>query len=60
MKNDTVKWQLSVNQANYIFNLLAQRPFAEVNELIQQLAAQSNVQPEAPTPIDDAPAADAA
>lgn len=59
MKVDAIKWELTVNQANYIFNLLAQRPFAEVNELIQILSTQSNVQPKQ-VELSEAQAAEAA
>lgn len=47
-----VFWELDAQQAQYILNLLATRPYQEVNDLIQVLLKQSNVAqpPEPPKP----------
>lgn len=37
-----IHWSLSTQQADQILNILAQRPFAEVNPLIQELLRQAN------------------
>lgn len=37
-----VNWSLNEQQADYIVKVLAQRPFAEVNELLQDLVRQAN------------------
>ena len=41
-------WQLSNEQATFILNVLATRPFQEVNELINNLIRQSNMSQAAP------------
>lgn len=47
-----VTWNISEARADYILKLLAQRPFAEVNALIQDLMTQANagVQQQPPAP----------
>lgn len=39
-------WKLNEQQADYIVKVLAQRPFAEVNELLQDLVRQANASKE--------------
>lgn len=36
-----IHWNLTTQQADQILNILAQRPFAEVNSLIQELMRQA-------------------
>jgi len=44
MEKDEVKLsiELTVNQWNVVLNAVAQRPFAEVSGLIQEMAQQAN------------------
>lgn len=41
---------LTVAELDYVLKTLAQRPFAEVHELIKKILEQANSQPEVPTP----------
>jgi hypothetical protein len=51
-----VHWNLSTQQADQILNILAQRPFAEVNALIAELLRQAQEKPQA-KPLAAVPAA---
>lgn len=53
MEKDEVKLsiELTVNQWNVVLNAVAQRPFAEVSGLIQEMTQQANSK----LPIPDAP-----
>lgn len=44
MNDQSIKWEINANQANYIFNVLAQRPYSEVFELMATLQQQSQQQ----------------
>jgi hypothetical protein len=56
-----IHWSLSPQQADQILNILAQRPFAEVNGLIAELMRQANEKKEPgqlrPVPKDEPGAA---
>jgi hypothetical protein len=47
MENRMIHWNLSTQQADQILNILAQRPFAEVNALIAELLRQAQEKPQA-------------
>lgn len=47
-----IHWSLTTQQADQILNTLAQRPFAEVTALIQELMRQAQAQPPAPAFIE--------
>lgn len=50
-----IHWRVSEKQADYIMGVLAQRPWAEANPLIQELLKQANPPPtQAFTPPGDA------
>jgi len=40
-----ITWRLNEKQADYVMNVLAQRPWAEANPLIQELLKQANPPP---------------
>jgi len=46
-----IHWHLSQQQADQILSTLAQRPFAEVNTLIQELLRQANDKVPSPTQL---------
>jgi hypothetical protein len=50
-----ITWTLSEQQADTVLNALAQRPFAEVTNLIQELLKQANAQRQAAPPPTPAP-----
>jgi hypothetical protein len=50
-----ITWTLSEQQADVVLNALAQRPFAEVTNLIQEMLKQANAQRQAAPSVEPTP-----